>query len=136
MFVSELTYLLSPAGINAATTWDKKLIYNRGKAIGQENRGKGVNIALGPMMNMGRVAAGGRNWEGFGSDPYLTGEAAVQTILGLQSVGVQGNAKVSAIITTLSFEATWLIHFSALHRQRAGALPRWFAGRADSVLQH
>jgi beta-glucosidase-like glycosyl hydrolase len=58
--------------MNAAATWDKKLIYARGQAMGAEHRGKGVNIALGPMMNMGRVAAGGRNWEGFGADPYLT----------------------------------------------------------------
>lgn len=33
--------------------------------------GKGVNLALGPMMNMGRVAEGGRNWEGFGADPFF-----------------------------------------------------------------
>ena len=32
--------------------------------MGAEARGKGVNILLGPMMNIGRVAAGGRNWEG------------------------------------------------------------------------
>jgi hypothetical protein len=46
------------------------------------------------MMNLGRVAAGGRNWEGFGVDPYLTGIASVQTILGVQSTGVMANAKV------------------------------------------
>ena len=61
--------------------------------MGQEHRGKGVNIALGPMMNMGRIAQGGRNWEGFGADPFLTGEAAYETILGLQQGGVQACAK-------------------------------------------
>ena len=35
--------------------------------MGAEWRGKGVNVALGPMMNLARVAAGGRNWEGFGA---------------------------------------------------------------------
>lgn len=35
--------------------------------MGQEHVGKGVNIALGPMMNLGRYAQGGRNWEGFGA---------------------------------------------------------------------
>lgn len=34
--------------------------------MGAEFRGKGIHVALGPMTNMGRVAAGGRNWEGFG----------------------------------------------------------------------
>ena len=61
--------------------------------MGREHTGKGVNIALGPMMNMGRVAEGGRNWEGFGADPFLTGEAAYETILGLQQGGVIGCAK-------------------------------------------
>ena len=52
--------------------------------MGREHVGKGVNVALGPMMNMGRQAQGGRNWEGFGADPFLSGEAAYETILGLQ----------------------------------------------------
>lgn len=33
-------------------------------------------------MNMGRVAAGGRNWEGFGGDPFLTGVCAAETVYG------------------------------------------------------
>ena len=65
----------------------------RGHAMGMEHRGKGVNIALGPMMNIGRVAQGGRNWEGFGADPFLAGEAAYETILGMQQAGVQACAK-------------------------------------------
>ena len=61
--------------------------------MGQEHRGKGVNVVLGPMMNMGRVAQGGRNWEGFGADPFLAGEAAYETILGMQQSGVVACAK-------------------------------------------
>ena len=61
--------------------------------MGQEHAGKGVNVALGPMMNLGRVAEGGRNWEGFGADPYLAGESAYETILGMQQSGVQACAK-------------------------------------------
>ena len=40
-----------------------------------------------------RIAQGGRNWEVFGADPYLTGEAAYETILGMQQGGVQACAK-------------------------------------------
>jgi beta-glucosidase-like glycosyl hydrolase len=65
----------------------------RGVAMGQEHFGKGVNVALGPMMNLMRVPQAGRNWEGFGADPYLAGEAAYETILGVQSSGVQACAK-------------------------------------------
>ncbi|KAI9459354.1 glycoside hydrolase superfamily [Boletus coccyginus] len=82
-----------PAGITAASTWNRALIRARGLAMGQEFKSKGVNIALGPMMNMGRVAQGGRNWEGFGADPFLSGEAAYETVLGLQAGGVQATAK-------------------------------------------
>lgn len=105
-----------PAGINAAATYvapclvfflerlkntkyvkmpsfNRRLIRARGVAMGQEHKAKGVNIALGPMMNMGRLAEGGRNWEGFGADPFLTGEAAFETILGMQQGGVQACAK-------------------------------------------
>ncbi|KAJ7104880.1 glycoside hydrolase superfamily, partial [Mycena epipterygia] len=42
-----------PAGINAAATWDLGLIEARGKAMGGEHKGKGVNVALGPMTNLG-----------------------------------------------------------------------------------
>ncbi|KAF9239470.1 glycoside hydrolase family 3 protein, partial [Melanogaster broomeanus] len=82
-----------PAGITAASTFNRALIRARGLAIGQEHKAKGVNVALGPMMNMGRIAQGGRNWEGFGADPFLSGEAAYETILGLQAGGVQATAK-------------------------------------------
>lgn len=44
-------------------------------------------------MNLGRVAQGGRNFEGFGADPFLSGEAAYETILGMQQAGVQACAK-------------------------------------------
>ncbi|KAF9468335.1 glycoside hydrolase family 3 protein [Collybia nuda] len=82
-----------PTGVNVAATFNKQLMRLRGLAMGQEHVGKGVNVALGPMMNMGRIAQGGRNWEGFGADPYLTGEAAYETILGMQQAGVQACAK-------------------------------------------
>ncbi|ETW82695.1 glycoside hydrolase family 3 protein [Heterobasidion irregulare TC 32-1] len=77
-----------PAGINVAATFDRSLIYRRGRAMGAEHRGKGVNVALGPMTNMGRVAAGGRNWEGFGADPFLSGVASAETVRGVQDAGV------------------------------------------------
>ena len=50
-------------------------------------------VALGPVMNMERHPQGGRNWESFGADPYLTGESAYETVLGIQQAGVQACAK-------------------------------------------
>ncbi|KAF9025179.1 glycoside hydrolase family 3 protein [Hymenopellis radicata] len=82
-----------PTGVNAAATFNRRLIRLRGLLMGREHVAKGVHVALGPMMNMGRIAQGGRNWEGFGADPFLTGEAAYETILGMQEAGVQACAK-------------------------------------------
>ncbi|ESK85620.1 glycoside hydrolase family 3 protein [Moniliophthora roreri MCA 2997] len=82
-----------PAGINAAATWNRDLIRARGVAIGKEHVAKGINVALGPMTNLGRIPEAGRNWEGFGADPFLAGEAAYETILGMQQQGVQACAK-------------------------------------------
>ncbi|KAL8833025.1 MAG: hypothetical protein Q9170_004553 [Blastenia crenularia] len=83
-----------PAGVNVAATFDRGLAYARGQAMGQEHRGKGVDIQLGPVAGpLGRAPAGGRNWEGFSPDPALTGIMMAQTIQGIQRAGVVACAK-------------------------------------------
>ncbi|KAL0257533.1 hypothetical protein SLS55_008347 [Diplodia seriata] len=83
-----------PAGLTAAASWDRSLIHERGRLLGEEFRGKGSQIFLGPVAGpLGRSAMAGRNWEGFSPDPYLTGVAMEETILGVQSTGVQATAK-------------------------------------------
>ncbi|CAF3731020.1 unnamed protein product [Rotaria sp. Silwood1] len=82
-----------PGGIHTAAMWDKDLMFKRASIMGQEFREKGVNIALGPMINIDRNALHGRNWEGFGSDPYLSGMNAYQYVLGLQDQGVVATPK-------------------------------------------
>lgn len=52
-----------------------------------------LNISLSPTINVARYAAGGRNWEGGGADPYLQAVHGVQNVLGIQSVGVIASAK-------------------------------------------
>ncbi|USP73528.1 glycoside hydrolase family 3 protein [Curvularia clavata] len=82
------------AGVSAGATWDKKIMYERGHAMGQEFRAKGAQVMLGPVAGpLGRSAYAGRNWEGFSSDPYLSGVAMEQTILAAQDAGVQACAK-------------------------------------------
>ncbi|KAL1952140.1 hypothetical protein VTO73DRAFT_1289 [Trametes versicolor] len=82
-----------PPEINVAATFNRTLMRERGAAMGSEFKGKGVHVALGPMMNLMRAPAAGRNWEGGGGDPFLSGELAFETITGIQSVGVQACAK-------------------------------------------
>ena len=82
------------AGIHAASTWDINLIRERGTFMGQEAKQLGIHVQLGPVAGpLGKVATGGRNWEGFGVDPYLTGIAMKETIEGMQEAGVQACAK-------------------------------------------
>ncbi|KAM0270416.1 hypothetical protein ACHAQH_009463 [Verticillium albo-atrum] len=62
--------------------------------MGEEHRGKGIDVQLGPVAGpLGRVPAGGRNWEGFSPDPVLTGVAMSETIKGIQNAGVVACAK-------------------------------------------
>ncbi|KAI0508883.1 glycoside hydrolase family 3 protein [Xylaria bambusicola] len=81
-------------GIQAASTWDRALIRERGKFMGEETKGLGIHVLLGPVAGpLGKHANGGRNWEGFGADPYLQGIAMAETIEGMQGAGIQANAK-------------------------------------------
>lgn len=91
-FVDSITVF--PAGITTAATWSRKLMYDRARALGKEARGKGVNVLLGPCVGpIGRSPLGGRNWEGFGSDPYLQGIAGGLSVQGIQDEGVIATAK-------------------------------------------
>ncbi|KAK9576569.1 hypothetical protein V6Z92_009833 [Aspergillus fumigatus] len=83
-----------PAGINAGATWDTQLLYARGAAMGAEAKGLGIHVQLGPVAGpLGKNPNGGRNWEGFSVDPYLSGVAMEKTIRGMQDSGVQACAK-------------------------------------------
>lgn len=85
-----------PAGINAGATWDRELLRARGAAMGEEAKGLGVHVQLAPVAGaLGKIPSAGRNWEGFTSDPYLSGIAMAETIHGMQGSGVQACAKVS-----------------------------------------
>lgn len=62
--------------------------------MGAEFKGKGAHVALGPVVGpLGRSAFGGRNWEGFSPDSYLSGVLAEETIQGYHSAGVQACTK-------------------------------------------
>ncbi|POV95988.1 hypothetical protein PSTT_15908 [Puccinia striiformis] len=74
-----------PAGINAAATFDKNLMFKRAQAMGNEFKNKGAHVVLAPMTNLMRAPEAGRSWEGPGADPYMAGVATVQAVLGIQS---------------------------------------------------
>jgi beta-glucosidase len=83
-----------PTGITAGASWSRHLWKDRGIKMGAEFKGKGIDVALGPAAGpLGRMPEAGRNWEGFGADPYLAGVAFAQTIRGIQQSGVVATAK-------------------------------------------
>lgn len=84
---------LYPSGILSAATWNRDLLYKLGRGLGQDAKARGVNILLGPGVNIYRAPLCGRNYEYMGEDPYLAGEAAKQYILGVQSEGVIATIK-------------------------------------------
>lgn len=82
-----------PSAITMAATWNNALLYDIGKAIGIESKYNGVDILLGPSVNMVRIPQNGRNFEYLGEDPYLAGNLGVQYIKGLQEQKVLADVK-------------------------------------------
>jgi beta-glucosidase len=82
-----------PSGIAQAATWDPSLSTRFGEALGQEAFSKGINVMLGPGMDMARTAINGRNFEYGGEDPYLTGQAMAAAIRGIQRNPVLAEAE-------------------------------------------
>lgn len=77
-----------PCGISLAATFDPGLIERIGDILGAETRSKRSHVLLGPTMNISRSPLGGRNFENFGEDPFLSGIMARSYIRGVQNRGV------------------------------------------------
>lgn len=82
-----------PTASALAASWDVDLLYRTGQALGQEAQSLGVNVLLGPGVNIKRSPLGGRNFEYFSEDPLLAGELAAAYIRGVQSQGVGTSLK-------------------------------------------
>jgi beta-glucosidase len=85
------TSLPSPTAI--AASWDEELVARIGGLLAGEARRKGVDVVLGPTINLHRSPLGGRHFEQFSEDPLLTGRLATAYVRGLQALGVGGCPK-------------------------------------------
>ncbi|MCH9276045.1 glycoside hydrolase family 3 C-terminal domain-containing protein [Bifidobacterium amazonense] len=86
-----VTYL--PSGSAVASTWSRELARTVGEVLGEEARGRGKDVILGPSLNIKRSPLCGRNFEYMSEDPYLAGEQGEQYIRGVQESDVAACAK-------------------------------------------
>ena len=110
--IPALRMLNGPAGINrhpgatqlpaptaAAATWSRGAMRSYATVIGEEARGKGVNVVWGPSADVIRDPRWGRAFESYGEDPYLAGRLAESHVLALQAQGVLAQLKHYAVYT-------------------------------------
>lgn len=77
-----------PSPSTYASTWNRELVYQLGEYMGKEAKQEQVDTMLAPAVNLKRSPLGGRNFEYYAEDPYLTGELAAEYIKGIQKEGV------------------------------------------------
>ncbi|GAA5205887.1 glycoside hydrolase family 3 protein [Streptomyces thinghirensis] len=77
-----------PSPTALAATWDPELARRAGVLLAQEARRKGVHVLLAPTVNLHRSPLGGRHFEAYSEDPFLTGEIGAGYVRGVQSGGV------------------------------------------------
>ncbi|MFF4252167.1 beta-glucosidase [Streptomyces sp. NPDC001663] len=82
-----------PSPTALAATWDPELARRAGTLLAQEARRKGVHVLLAPTVNLHRSPLGGRHFEAYSEDPYLTGLIGAGYVNGVQSGGVGTTVK-------------------------------------------
>ncbi len=82
-----------PSGASLAATFSRQLAYAYGQVIGAEQAAKGVDVELGPTVNIDRDPRWGREFESLSEDPKLAAELGVADIRGIQSQGTIAQVK-------------------------------------------
>ncbi|WP_434589075.1 beta-glucosidase [Streptomyces sp. A5-4] len=116
-----------PSPTALAATWDQDLARRAGRLLAQEARRKSVHVLLAPTVNLHRSPLGGRHFECYSEDPYLTGEIGTGYVQGVQDGGVGTTVKhfvandaetdrftVDNIITSRPLRELYLAPFEAI----------------------
>lgn len=82
-----------PTASALSASWDMELVEEVGAALGVESNALGVDLLLGPGINIKRSPLAGRNFEYFSEDPLLSGKLGVAYINGVQGQGVGATVK-------------------------------------------
>lgn len=86
-----------PPAVGLAQSWDRDLVERVGAALGREARALGVDVLLGPGVNIKRDPRGGRNFEYFSEDPVVAGTLGAAWVTGVQGAGVAASLKHFAL---------------------------------------
>ncbi len=113
-----------PVEAAMAATWNTDLVRQAAEMVGVECQHYGVSVLLGPGVNGKRSPLGGRNFEYYSEDPYLSGKMASAFVSGIQSQGVgaclkhfAGNEQetrrfmINAVIDDRTFHEIYLAPF-------------------------
>lgn len=82
-----------PTAVTSGASWDTELLKAEGQAIGEEGLSLGVDVVLGPGVNIKRDPRCGRNFEYFSEDPYLAGQMGAAWIVGAEGTGIGTSLK-------------------------------------------
>lgn len=82
-----------PTAVTSGATWDPALLKAEGQAIGEEGLSYGVDVVLGPGVNIKRNPLCGRNFEYFSEDPCIAGAMGAAWVQGAQSTGAGTSLK-------------------------------------------
>lgn len=81
---SDIPSTVFPSAATTASSFNENNLYQLGLALGKEARANGVDVILGPALNIKRNPLCGRNFDYFSEDPYLSGVMATSEVLGIQ----------------------------------------------------
>lgn len=82
-----------PSPTALAASWDEDVVHRLGALLAAEARRKGVDVLLGPTINLHRSPLGGRHFECYSEDPLLTVRIATAYVRGVQDGGVAATPK-------------------------------------------
>ena len=79
---------LTPCPTSLAASWDRDLVRRVGEVVGDDAVRRDVQLIQAPNVNLPRSPLGGRGFEHFAEDPWLTGTLGAAWMLGVQSRNV------------------------------------------------
>jgi len=125
-----------PCATALGATFDRDLLHLAGRLLGQECKAKGAHVLLGPTINIQRGPLGGRGFESFSEDPYLSGTLAGAYCNGVQEENVISTPKhlvcndqehermaINSIVTDRALREIYLMPFMlAIRNSRPAAI--------------